>query len=302
MENSENKTPSRTDLYMNMKQQKKDGDKPAKKKDSRNSIETENIQSGGYPASNQKQASAGTNPQKKKKKGGGILLAIAIILIVAGIGFVAYPMILGQMSYAAMNKLSSDFKSKMGNVEDYTDIDINAMQKSAQTNSNAWKTAGDILDGESVIPAPMPDWESLGNPDMQLEIPDINLVCGVFKTENLQQMYTKMRGGTSLYPETPMPGFIGNTAMAGHRTGPSDFFRHLDLLVEGESKIYLHALDKSYAYLVEKKTITMPDDWTLIEDTDEPVITLTTCQEFGGVSNARRLIVRAKLIQTANHD
>jgi LPXTG-site transpeptidase (sortase) family protein len=87
--------------------------------------------------------------------------------------------------------------------------------------------------------------------------------------------------------------------MAAHRTGPSDFFRNLDKLNTG-SLLYVVYENISYKYQVEYVRIIEKNDWSEVKPLSHAAITLTTCQAEGRVSNAKRLVVRGKMVGMGN--
>ncbi|MBW3577698.1 MAG: class E sortase [Actinobacteria bacterium] len=114
---------------------------------------------------------------------------------------------------------------------------------------------------------------------------------------------TALRAGAGHYPKTPLPGQDGNVAIAGHRTTYGKPFNAVDKLKEGD-KILLLTPVGEFTYAVSPPPpgwnanpyITGPSDWSVIEPTAEPTLTLTTCHPKG--SAAKRLVVRATLVSS----
>lgn len=115
-----------------------------------------------------------------------------------------------------------------------------------------------------------------------------------------------LRAGAGHYPTTSLPGDpTGNVAIAGHRTGFGQPFRHLERLTEGD-KIILTSPFGRFVYEVlpafdghRNPWITDAQDWTVIDSrTPEPSLTLTTCDPPGTSTN--RLIVRARLASSSS--
>jgi sortase A len=98
--------------------------------------------------------------------------------------------------------------------------------------------------------------------------------------------------GPGWYEESALPG-QGNTAIAGHRTMHGAWFRHLDSLNTGD-EIKLTFDGWVYNYTVEKVFPISNNDWSVINPTAYPALTLTTCHPVG--SAAQRLVVRAALV------
>ena len=129
-----------------------------------------------------------------------------------------------------------------------------------------------------------------------LEIPTINVKICAIRCESFKRIYKCMRSGAAIFPDAPEPDEIGNICMSAHRTGSKDYFRNLNQLSTGDT-IYLHyAKNLSYQYQVVNVSIIEPDDWSVTGQTLYPALTLLSCQEYQGVSNGRRIMVRAKLV------
>jgi sortase A len=121
-----------------------------------------------------------------------------------------------------------------------------------------------------------------------IEIPAINLSAVVLRgtgTEILNK-------GPGWYEQSTLPG-QGNTAIAGHRTMHGAWFRHLDSLNAGD-EIKLTFDSWVYNYKVERVFPIANNDWSVIDPTPYPALTLTTCHPVG--SAAQRLVVRAALV------
>jgi LPXTG-site transpeptidase (sortase) family protein len=110
-----------------------------------------------------------------------------------------------------------------------------------------------------------------------------------------------LRAGAGHYPGTALPGAAsGNIAIAGHRTGFGEPFRHLERLTKGD-KIYLVTPFGKYLYQVTgpfeghgNPWITGPQDWSVIAPTPTAALTLTSCDPPH--TSLNRLIVRALLV------
>ena len=91
---------------------------------------------------------------------------------------------------------------------------------------------------------------------------------------------------------TALPGTAGNIAVAAHRDG---FFRGLKDIKIGD-QIELTTLEGQQTFVVSKLDIVDPFQVSVLDPTDEPVLTLITCYPFYFVGSApERFIVRATL-------
>ncbi len=92
---------------------------------------------------------------------------------------------------------------------------------------------------------------------------------------------------------TPLPGQLGNVAIAGHR---DTFFRPLRN-VQSDDEIILTTLVGSYHYLVDSTEVVLPEDTQVLDNSGDATLTLVTCYPFYFVGPApKRFIVRAHRI------
>jgi sortase A len=111
-----------------------------------------------------------------------------------------------------------------------------------------------------------------------------------------------LKKGPGHYPNTPFPGELGNSAIAGHRTTYGEPFRQLDELVVGDSIVVTDLLGRRFTYLVTGQQIVTPKDSWVVDTVDPTIatLTLTTCHpEF---SAKQRLIVFAQLDPSQSDD
>jgi sortase A len=104
-----------------------------------------------------------------------------------------------------------------------------------------------------------------------------------------------LKKGPGHYPDTPLPGQLGNSAIAGHRTTYGAPFGNLDSLEPGD-EIYITMLTGDrFVYEVTGSEVVEPSDYHVITDSDRTVatLTLTTCHPWGQAT--QRLIVYATL-------
>ena len=93
---------------------------------------------------------------------------------------------------------------------------------------------------------------------------------------------------------TARPGQPGNVGIAGHRDG---FFRCLKDIAVGDS-LTLEAGGNVAEYVVDRISIVVPDDVSVLGPTSAPALTLVTCYPFYFTGDApRRFIVRCSLAE-----
>lgn len=93
---------------------------------------------------------------------------------------------------------------------------------------------------------------------------------------------------------TPMPGEAGNCAIAAHRNYTfGSYFSRLDEVSVGDL-ITVEYNKVSYTYEAYEILTVLPNDTSVLKQTDEPILTLITCAPKG--SNTHRLIIHAKAV------
>jgi sortase A len=125
-----------------------------------------------------------------------------------------------------------------------------------------------------------------------------------------------LRAGAGHYPNTPLPGQVGNVGIAGHRTTYGRPFNRIDELREGD-EVWLLTPVGDHRYVVAAPPadgdcapyagasgapdgtatcITHPRDWSVVAASDEALLTLTSCHPKG--SAAQRIVARAALAES----
>lgn len=104
-----------------------------------------------------------------------------------------------------------------------------------------------------------------------------------------------LRKGPGLYPDTPLPGEGGTTAIAGHRTTYLAPFRDIDDLERGD-RIELEMPYGDFVYSVQDTEIVQPDDLSVLRRVGYERLVLTACHPL--YSAAQRIVVFARLVRT----
>lgn len=94
------------------------------------------------------------------------------------------------------------------------------------------------------------------------------------------------------FPDSAMPGQVGNFAVAGHRVSDfTDAFINLYKVKVGD-EVIVTTKDGRYTYEVDNSFIVEPDQVEVLEAADYEKMTLITCT----IGSKRRVIVTGKLI------
>jgi len=129
-----------------------------------------------------------------------------------------------------------------------------------------------------------------GDAIAKLEIPAIGVSEYVVEGTDT----ASLRKGPGHYPETPLPGEPGTTAVAGHRTTYGAPFRNVDELERGE-RIVLDMPDGRFVYRVERVKIVDDQDLSVLDPVGYKRLMLSACHPL--YSAAQRVIVFAKQVR-----
>jgi sortase A len=100
-----------------------------------------------------------------------------------------------------------------------------------------------------------------------------------------------LRKGPGHYPETPLPGDAGTTAIAGHRTTYGAPFREIDQMKRGQ-RITVDMPDGRFVYKVERTKIVDDQDLSVLDRVGYQRLVLSACHPL--YSAAQRIIVFAR--------
>lgn len=137
---------------------------------------------------------------------------------------------------------------------------------------------GDVPPVEAPVAVPVEDQNiplvENGEALARIEIPEIgvnDIVVAGIDTGDLKK-------GPGHFPDTPLPGQLGNAAIAGHRTTYGQPFHNVDKLQVGDD-IVVTTLNGEFTYKVTGTQIVSPSDYQVISTSDptKATITLVSC-------------------------
>lgn len=142
-----------------------------------------------------------------------------------------------------------------------------------------------------VLPLPVLPLAPTGSAVAIINIPEIGVNAAVVEGVGVQDL----EKGPGHYPNSPMPGQLGNAAIAGHRTTYGAPFYRLDELRPGDP-IYISTKDapRPWVYRVMFSHSVNPDDVAVLDPTRSARLTLTTCTPR--FTAEQRLVVVARLV------
>ena len=163
-----------------------------------------------------------------------------------------------------------------------------------------WKAAPDPTPSPGTTTAPALQAPSDGTGFALIRIP--RLGSGWVKPVVEGVTLPDLHRGIGHYPDTALPGQVGNFAVAGHRATNGEPFRDLNEVKVGDS-IVLETQDMWFVYVVDKTFKVLPTGtWVIDPVPGQPrgttptqkLVTLTTCDPRWG--HTRRLIVSGHLV------
>ena len=243
---------------------------------------------------------------------GKILITIGLLMF----GFVAYQLWgTGIETARAQNKLENEFQELLAEADNSTTAPTTSVAattpppatvpsstpSSTPSESVAPSPTGTSSPPESAFPTTAPAPVEQGIPPIErgqalarLEIPKIDKDLIVVPGVSLDDL----KKGPGHYPETPLPGQLGNASIAGHRTTFGEPFRHIDQLAPGDEIIVTMFTGDRFVYEVASTEIVGPDDYFVVTTTDPNVaeLTLTSCDPVYTARN--RIAVHAFLVSS----
>jgi sortase A len=195
---------------------------------------------------------------------GAVLTASGVLILL----FVAYQL-WGTGIYAAraQDDLRDDFAEQL-----------------AQAGSSTTTTAGGSPTPTTAPPGPL-----AGGAIAEIRIEKIGMNVPVVEGVGVAEL----RKAPGHYPSTPLPGELGNAAIAGHRTTYGAPFNRLGEVLPGDL-IQVRTLRGEFTYRAEAQRVVKPSQVEVLDPTPDARLTLTTCHPK--YSAKERLIVTAVLV------
>lgn len=110
--------------------------------------------------------------------------------------------------------------------------------------------------------------------------------------------YKSLKKGPGLFPNSPLPGQLGNVAIAGHRTTFGAPFERIDELGVGDT-IQLVTAKKTFTYVVtQEPVIVRPSKVDVVQTTDKTRARLTLVSCHPKWTAANRIVVVAYMTGT----
>lgn len=231
----------------------------------------------------------------KRKRISPSTIVVALILIV-GIGFMAYPTISDWWNSMTASRAISNYTAV---VDEMTPEQIAAMRAEAVEYNEQLATVNQNFNAPVKLDR---EYESVLNVDGRgmmsfLQIPSINVELPIYHTtrEQVLQVACGHLEGTSM----PVGGPSTHCVVTGHRGLPSAvLLSNMDKLSEGDL-FMLNTLDETLTYEVDQIRIVEPQETNdLMIVPGEDLCTLVTCTPYG--INSHRMLVRGHRVPNSN--
>lgn len=186
--------------------------------------------------------------------------------------------------------------------DDFNELLASTVPPTQPATTEPVDTSPDVTvapDTPTTTSAPVPaDSQNLpafeeGDVIARLEIPSIGVdryvVAGVDKSD--------LKKGPGHYPETPLPGQLGNAAIAGHRTTYGQPFYDIDQVTPGDEIIVTTPAGR-FVYIATGQQIVGPNDYEVVATTDPTIATLTLTSCHPRYTARDRIVITSELDPT----
>ena len=222
---------------------------------------------------------------------GKVLIATGLLMF----AFVAYQLWgTGIETARAQNALENDFNELLASTVPVAST-VPATTVPVDTSPEVTVAPDTSTTTTAPVPAETQNLPAFQEGDViaRLEIPSIGVdnyvVAGVEKSD--------LKKGPGHYPETPLPGQLGNAAIAGHRTTYGQPFYDIDQVTPGDEIIVTTPAGR-FVYLATGQQIVGPNDYQVVATTDPTVATLTLTSCHPRYTARERIVITAELDPT----
>jgi len=247
----------------------------------------------------------GAAPRKRRRRGwrDHILFLVEVTAVLGLLGIIV-------VAFANLQALNLEFAQSLRTAppaqaaQPVTNVSAAPMQAASELPGSSFPPAAQgELPGSSAPPPALPD--SIGvnvqaapalpppTPGPQsptrLVIPAIGVDWPIVPGDGWEEL----KRGVGHHSGSANPGERGNLILSGHNDVFGEVFKDLEALKDGD-EIQVYAGGRLFKYQVRAKRIVLPNEFSVLQATREPVVTLITCYPYR--VDTHRLVVIAQLI------
>ncbi len=225
-----------------------------------------------------------------------ILIIIVILIFLAGVGVLSYPLISSVVNNMAVRDGADTYRKEVAHTDD-TAIEAQFEEAEKYNASLHRVILTDPFDarsygliGENYTKTFTTSSEGIIG---YVEVPKINVFLPIFHGTSLDVL---SRGAGHLeHSSLPIGGESTHSVISAHSAFPGEtFFDYLPDLAEGDV-FYIYVLNRTLKYEVDHIDTVLPEDTSQIQIVDgEDYVTLLTCTPYS--INTHRLLVRGKRV------
>lgn len=221
-----------------------------------------------------------------------ILIIIVILIFLAGVGVLAYPLISSAVNNIAVREGADTYRRQ---VEEIPNEELEEQFAEAEKYNESlhrviltdpFDAASYGLIGENYTETFTSSTDGVIG---YIDIPKINVYLPIYHGTDLEVL---SRGAGHLeHSSLPIGGEGTHSVISAHSAYPTEtFFDYLPDLDYGD-EFYIHVLDRTLKYEVDNIDVVLPDDTSELQIVDgEDYVTLVTCTPYS--VNTHRLLVR----------
>ncbi len=221
-----------------------------------------------------------------------ILIIIVILIFLAGIGVLSYPLISSVINNMAVREGANTYHHAVEQI-DKSEIEEQFDEAEKYNESLHRVILTDPFDAKSygLIGENYSNTFTMSSDGVigYIEVPKINVYLPIYHGTSLDVL---SRGAGHLeHSSLPIGGKSTHSVISAHSAFPGEtFFDYLTDLEEGDV-FYLYVLDRTLKYEVDKISVVLPNDTAGLQIVDgEDYVTLVTCTPYS--VNTHRLLVR----------
>ncbi len=214
------------------------------------------------------------------------------LLVIAGASCMVYAIYINKHVEAQKDALVAQYEDYINWVND---SELNVQEIEDAISKRRAEEASEIASAEAEAPAP-------AEQDKLQEMAIPKGIIGIMEIDKIDLVVTMAEGtdnksitlSVGHFPNTAMPGQVGNFAVVGHRSYRyGAYFNRLDELEPGDT-VRIKTADGIFTYCVDSKSVVEPTDISVLDPTDTATMTLVTCTPIRTATH--RLIVKGHLI------